>query len=130
MSQPAHCSHCGKPLVVIVEIDDGPVIEHLRRIEHLIRNQGREISMDIHEEIAEAVGPVLAAVFAVSTDVAQALADFANQVAPKLSDDEKAQFAGLAQQLLDLDSTVKAADPGDGSTPPVEPAPGGEGAGE
>lgn len=102
------------------------IVHSLARIERklgTVIEKENQISMDIHEEIAAAVGPVLAAVSAVSNDVAAALANFANKVAPKLSDDEKAEFAGLAQQLLDLDASVKAADPGDGSTPtPEEPS--------
>jgi aryl carrier-like protein len=36
MGQPAQCSHCGKPLVVTIEVDDGPILDRLDRIEKLL----------------------------------------------------------------------------------------------
>lgn len=105
----------------------------VKRLARAILTKEGTIVNDIHAEIAEALQPVVDAVSTVSVDVAQELTDFANQIAPKLSDDEKAQFAGIATSLLNLDATVKAADPGstatgdpgtgDGDVPPVDTTP-------
>lgn len=104
-------------MVIVVDLrvePDGRLAEVLRRldrIERLIRTEGNLIMSDIHDEIREAVAPVLAQLEALDADVARELTDFANKVAPKLTDDEKAQFAALAQRLTDLDASVNAADP-------------------
>lgn len=115
------CNQCGWHAELTLVVDLAPVREDLLDIKRMlstIKNQGRKVLMDIHAEIAEAIAPVVAAVSAVSTDVARELVDFANAIAPKLSDDEKAQFASIAQALTDLDTSVKTADP---ETPPADP---------
>jgi uncharacterized protein YoxC len=104
------------------------IIASLDRVERdlaTIITKENTLMETIHDDIAASFGPVVDAVSQVSTDVATALADLALQLAPRMTDEEKARFAGVAQQLLDLDATVKAADPGDGSTPPAGDA-GGE----
>ena len=116
---PGHCNSCGGRPELVIQIDLKPVMLRLDRIERLVRKEGKLIMTDIHGEIAEQLTPVLDAVQAVDTNVARALTDFANKVAPKLSDDEKAEFAGLAQNLLDLNAQIDVADP-QPTEPPVE----------
>lgn len=115
------CRSCGNHAELTLVVDLQPLREDLRSIKQMlgiIEHEGRKIRMDIHQEIAEAIAPVVAAVATVSTDVARELVDFANAIAPKLSDDEKAQFASIAQALTDLDTSVTTADP---ETPPADP---------
>jgi hypothetical protein len=109
----ARCRQCRSELeldlVVVIDLD--ATNARLDRMERLIKTEGKQITMTINDEIDAALAPVVAAVDAVSTDVARELADFAAVVAPKLSDDEKARFASIAQKLTDLDTSVNAADP-------------------
>jgi hypothetical protein len=128
---PGRCANpdCRHELELVVVVDLTAIEMRLAALERLVRSLGGKIMGDIHTEIHEAIQPVLDAVDAVSTDVARELADFAALVAPKLSDEEQAQFAGLAQRLLDLDAAVNAADPApvdEGGQPVDEPVPAAE----
>lgn len=120
----------GEPLYEVWVLPLGATKAVLRDLAAIKRALGiiiegeHEIMTDIHDEIAAAIGPVVDAVSAVSADVARELADFANQVAPKLTDEEKAQFASLAQKLTDLDASVNAVDPA--PAPPADGADAGE----
>ncbi len=79
-------------------------------------NQGALVT-DIHDELNEALQPVLDAVDALDTDLARELADFSASLSPKLTQDEKDRFAGLASRLVAFTASIDAADP----APVVEP---------
>jgi len=113
---------CGSSHEIVLEFTDleAAMKTHFDRLERLIRKEGAIIVDQINTEIDAALQPIVDAVSAVSVDVAQELVDFAAKVAPKLTDDEKETFAGIASNLLALDATVKAADPGTPVTPPAD----------
>jgi len=103
----------------------GEILNRLARIEHLlvlvvraVLTEGERIMTDIHGELATMLSDLTDKIAQVDTDLSRELADFAAQVAPKLSDDEKAQFAGIAQKLTDFTASIDTADPA-----PAPPAP-------
>lgn len=71
----------------------------------------------IMSELSDALASTLAAVEAVDTNVARELQDFADRVGGKLSDEDRAQFAAIAQKLVDINTSVDTADP---ATPPAD----------
>lgn len=89
-----------------------------------------QLMTDFHGELGTALDQIISAIDEVDTDLSRELADFATSVAPKLSDDERAKLASIAQRLLDADSSINAADPAV-TTPAPEPTAGdGTGAGD
>jgi hypothetical protein len=117
---PIACPGCGGQREIVIVVDLTAVEQRLARIERLVRTERSNIVSDIHDEIAEAVGPVRDAVARVSVDVADAFTRLANKLAPKLTDAEKAEFAALSQSLLDLDATANAAGVDEAPDAPVD----------
>lgn len=91
------------------------ILRRFDRLERLIINEGKITMSELTDQLAQ----VLAAVDAVDTNVARELADFANTIGGKLSDDERAQFAAITTKLANINVNVDAVDP-QPATPPVD----------
>ena len=142
MGQPAHCSHCGKPLVVVIETDDTELLAKIDRIEHkldtVIKKENKIMGgqADIDASVAAVGDMVVDLRDAVVPGIAGAQAKLDEVIA-----DLKTQgvdtsalaevTAALTEARTGLDSTVAAlvADPNIPTDAPVEGGPTADGGG-
>ncbi len=118
MSQPAHCSHCGKPLVVVIEVDDGPVMDRLDRIEKkldtVIKKENKIMTDQEHVDAeVEAIGAVV-------TDLAAAAANIEAEIQALKDAHPAVDFTGLDAAVASLQGAQASVD---ALETPEEPAP-------
>lgn len=108
MSQPAHCSHCGKPLVVVIEVDGGPVLQHLGRLERLIRTVITKENKIMTDQ--EHVDAEVEAIGAVVTDLAAAAANIEAEIAALKDAHPAVDFSGLDAAVSALQGAQASVD--------------------
>lgn len=119
MSQPAQCSHCGKPLVVTIEVDDTAILDRLDRIEallHTVIKKEKKIMDDQQHVDAE-----VEAIGAVVTDLAAAAANIEAEIAALKTANPAVDFTGLDVAVASLQGAQASVD---ALETPAEPAPG------
>jgi septal ring factor EnvC (AmiA/AmiB activator) len=133
MSQPAQCSHCGKPLVVVIETDDEALLARLDRMERLIQQQSRDLAAIkralgiIHHEqehdmaeLDDRLAEIAADEDAEHAQLARLIADFEDAPGADLSDAQRQVLDQIKSHIVGDTTAITDADP----EPTPEPAPG------
>lgn len=118
MTAPAKCAHCGEPLIIVLEMDDKPIIDRLERIQHTLdaHNRKEEKKMaSIEDGLAEVEAAETAeeAVLAtLSADETRELADLAalKTAGDTLTPDQQARFDALTAKVAADTAAVQADD--------------------
>lgn len=123
---------CGRVLVVRLDLEpvlraiaglrsDLNILSIASRLDQIGQAITREtrIMSDFHGDLDAALTGLTAQIEAVDVDLSRELADFAAQVAPKLTPDEQSQLASLAQKLTDFQGRIDTADPAQPPAPAV-----------
>lgn len=108
MTAAAHCSHCGEPLVIVLEMDDKPVIDRLDRIERSlrgIRNNEEKIMSDQTQLDAD-----VAAVEAVTADENTAIQNIQAEIDALKSANPGLDLSGLETAIGGLQGAQSGVD--------------------
>lgn len=131
MSDSARCSHCGEPLVVVLQQDDKPVLDRLDRIEQTLGGIQREMRKDV-SEIDDKLNAEDTALTGLEADETRELADLQalKDQGQTLTPEQEQRFDALTARISADDAAIDTADPatpvngvpvdGDASTPVAE----------
>lgn len=125
MSSPAQCAHCGAPLVIVLDLDDQPILDRLDRIEHLLGVSIRKEEKIMTDQ--ENIDADVAAVEAVVTDEAAAVANIEAEIAALKSANPAVDLSGLDKAVADLKGAQAGVDaletPAPVDVPPADGTP-------